>query len=79
MSSSMTMPTARFVGDHTDLSLRRRYRRLPSDVQRALGTSVICHKRIGHVENALVQFGPEATLSWLGNGLPLRAVDGRRS
>ena len=68
MSSSMTMPT-RFVGDTTDLALRRRYRRLPSDVQRALSTSgVICHARVRQVEGALIAFGPAATLAWIARG-----------
>jgi hypothetical protein len=79
MSPSVTMP-ARFVGDTPDLNIRRRFRRLPAAVQRELqGSSGICHKRLSHVEHALIHFGQAATLSWLGNGLPLRAVDGRRS
>jgi hypothetical protein len=72
MSSSMTMP-ARFVAGDTTENLRRRFRRLPVDVQSALRNygGPLHHHRLDHIEHALAQVGAPATLAWIGGGAPL--------
>ena len=50
---------------------RRRFRRLPTDVQECLrGSGGLHHHRLDHVEAALAHVGVAGTLAWIGNGLP---------
>lgn len=68
----MTYPhDPRYAGDVLGLSIRRRFRRLPTDVQECLRRSGgLHHHRLDHVEAALAHVGVAGTLAWIGNGLP---------
>jgi hypothetical protein len=67
-----------YAGDVLGLSVRRRFRRLPVDVQSALRNygGALHHHRLDHVEHALAHVGAAATLAWIGQGAPLRHVAG---
>lgn len=69
---TMSMP-ARFVAGDTTENLRRRFRRLPVDVQSALRNygGPLHHHRLDHIEAALAHVGTSATLAWIGSGAPL--------